>query len=68
MTNMDVITFAREKFSEEFMLDAVGGAASVAFDLSTDSLVELKRSGVSEKVIKAMREKMAAKDKRVPKI
>jgi hypothetical protein len=64
MTNMDVIKFAREKFSEEFMIDAVGGAPAVAFDLSTDSLVELKRSGVSEKIIKAMRAKMAAKDKR----
>ncbi len=69
MTNEDVIKFAREKFSEEFLLETINGAASVDFDLSTDSLVELKRSGVSERVIRGMREKMAAKGsgKRVPK-
>jgi hypothetical protein len=60
MTNQDVIKFAREKFSDDFLLETINGAASVAFDLSTDSLVELKRSGVSERVIKGMREKMAA--------
>ncbi len=69
MTNIDVIKFAREKFSEDFMLDIITGAATTEFDLSTDSLVELKRSGVSERVIKAMRDKTAAKagSTRVPK-
>jgi hypothetical protein len=59
MTNMDVIKFAREKFSEDFMIDAINAAPSVAFDMSTDSLVDLKRSGVSERVIKTMRDKAA---------
>ena len=61
LKNTDMITFAREKFSDEFILDAIAGAQSVQFDLSTDSLVELKRAGVSERIIKAMRDKAAAK-------
>jgi hypothetical protein len=59
LRNLDVIKFAQEKFSEDFMLESIASAPGVEFDLSTDSLVELKRAGVSERVIKTMRDRMA---------
>ena len=59
LTNEDVLKFVREKFTDQFLLETINGAASVDFDLSTDSLIELKRAGVSERVIRGMRTKMA---------
>jgi hypothetical protein len=61
LTNEDVLKFAREKFTDQFLVETITGAPSVDFDLSTDSLIELKRAGVSERVIRAMRTKMATK-------
>jgi hypothetical protein len=66
LTNADLIRFAQEKFSDDFILEAVTAAEHPAFDLSTDSLIELKRAGVSERVIKALRDRMA-KAKPAPK-
>jgi hypothetical protein len=56
--NEDVIKLTAEKFSEEFILDAIASAKQVDFDVSTNGLVALKRAGVSEKVIKAMRDRV----------
>ena len=53
------LKFAREKFTDQFLIETITGAPSVEFDLSTDSLIELKRAGVSERVIRAMRTKMS---------
>ena len=53
------LKFVREKFTDQFLLETINGAPSVDFDLSTDSLIELKRAGVSERVIRGMRTKMA---------
>jgi len=57
-TNQDVIKLAAEKFSDEFILDAIATAKKVEFDVSTSGLVALKRAGVSERVIKAMRDRV----------
>ena len=59
LTNEDVLKFVREKFTDQFLIETITGAPSVEFDLSTDSLIELKRAGVSERVIRAMRTKMS---------
>jgi hypothetical protein len=69
LTNEDVLKFVREKFSDQFLLETINGAATVDFDLSTDSLIELKRAGVSERVIRGMRTKMAtaAQPRRTPR-
>jgi hypothetical protein len=57
-TNQDVIKLAAEKFSDDFILDAIATAKKVEFDVSTSGLVALKRAGVSERVIKAMRDRV----------
>jgi hypothetical protein len=57
-TNQDVIKLAAEKFSDDFILDAIGTARKVDFDVSTTAVIALKRAGVSEKVIKAMRDRI----------
>jgi hypothetical protein len=69
LTNEDVLKFVHEKFTDQFLLETINGAASVDFDLSTDSLIELKRAGVSERVIRGMRTKMATagQTRRTPK-
>jgi hypothetical protein len=58
ISNQDVIKLAAEKFSEDFILDAIGTARKVDFDVSTSAVIALKRAGVSEKVIKAMRDRI----------
>jgi hypothetical protein len=58
LRNDDVIKLATEKFSEEFILDAIGTAKQVDFDVSTNGLIALKRAGVSEKIIQAMRNRV----------
>lgn len=57
-TNQDVIKLAAEKFSDDFIIDAIGAAKKVDFDLSTAAVIALKRAGVTEKVIKAMRDRI----------
>lgn len=53
LTNAAVVKLARANFSEK-MLVAIINTRRVRFDLTPERLIELKRSGVSEKVILAM--------------
>jgi hypothetical protein len=53
LTNLSVIKLARAKFSDKVIV-AVIESRPARFDLSPDRLVELKRGGVSERVILAM--------------
>jgi hypothetical protein len=53
LTNMSVIKLARAKFSDK-MIIAVIQTRPARFDLSPDRLIELKKNGVSERVILAM--------------
>ncbi|MDT7604986.1 MAG: hypothetical protein QOF61_2983 [Acidobacteriota bacterium] len=53
LTNTSVIKLARAKFSDK-MIVAVIRTRPAKFDLSPDRLIELKKNGVSERVILAM--------------
>ena len=53
LTNAAVVKLARAGFKEKTIISIIS-ARIPAFDLSADRMIELKRSGVSEKVIVAM--------------
>jgi hypothetical protein len=53
LTNAAVVKLARAGFKEKTIISIIS-ARLPAFDLSADRMIELKRSGVSEKVIVAM--------------
>jgi hypothetical protein len=53
LTNAAIIKLARAKFSDK-MIVAVIHARAAKFDLAPDKLIELKKNGVSERVILAM--------------
>ncbi|MFL6231450.1 MAG: hypothetical protein ACJ741_21970 [Pyrinomonadaceae bacterium] len=53
LTNLSVIKLARAKFSDK-MIVAVIQTRPAKFDLSPERLIELKKNGVSERVILAM--------------
>jgi hypothetical protein len=53
LTNMSIIKLAHAKFSDK-MIVAVIHTRPAKFDLSPDRLIELKKNGVSERVILAM--------------
>jgi len=53
LTNAAVVKLAKAKFKEKTIISLIFARAP-KFDLSADRLIELKRAGVSEKVIMAM--------------
>jgi len=53
LTNASIVKLVKAGFKEKSIITIIG-ARAVKFDLSTDRLIDLKRSGVSEKVILAM--------------
>jgi hypothetical protein len=53
LTNAAVVKLARAGFKEKTIISIIS-ARIPAFDLSPDRMIELKRSGVSEKIIVAM--------------
>jgi hypothetical protein len=53
LTNAAVVKLARAGFKEKTIISIIS-ARSPAFDLSPDRMIELKRNGVSEKIIVAM--------------
>lgn len=53
LTNMAVVKLAKAGFKEKTIISIIS-ARIPAFDLSADRMIELKRSGVSEKIIVAM--------------
>ncbi len=59
VTNADVISLHTVGFSEDFIVSKIHTSAS-AFSLQIADLVELKKAGISEKVIKAMLDKSSS--------
>jgi len=53
LTNASIVKLVKAGFKDKSIITIIG-ARAVKFDLTTDRLIELKRSGVSEKVILAM--------------
>ena len=53
LTNAAVVKLVKAGFKEKSIITIIG-SRPVSFDLSTDRIIELKRTGVSEKVILAM--------------
>jgi hypothetical protein len=53
LTNAAVVKLVKANFKEKSIIAIIGSRAS-RFDLSTERMIELKRSGVSERVILAM--------------
>jgi len=60
LTNTDVIKLVAAKLSDAVIITAIQSAPRAAFDLSTNSLIVLKQSGVSDPVIAAMQKAMPA--------
>lgn len=54
LTNEDVIALAKAGFSDDLIIDRIRGATVRRFELDTATLVSLKRSGVSERVLREM--------------
>jgi hypothetical protein len=53
LTNASIVKLVKAGFKEKSIITIIA-ARPVSFDLSTDRIIELKRTGVSEKVILAM--------------
>ncbi|HUP63150.1 MAG TPA: hypothetical protein VNA69_22355 [Thermoanaerobaculia bacterium] len=56
-SNKDVIKLVKLELGDDVVMAKIKQAADVAFDLTTDGLVQLKQAGVSSRVISAMLEK-----------
>lgn len=56
-SNKDVIKLVKLDLGDDVVIGKIKQAADVAFDLTTDGLVQLKQAGVSSRVISAMLEK-----------
>jgi len=56
-SNKDVIKLVKLDLGDDVVIGKIKQAADVAFDLTTDGLVQLKQAGVSSHVIAAMLEK-----------
>ncbi len=56
-SNKDVIKLVKLELGDDVVIGKIKQAADVAFDLTTDGLVQLKQGGVSSRVISAMLEK-----------
>ncbi|MGH9929163.1 MAG: hypothetical protein ACREA9_08040 [Pyrinomonadaceae bacterium] len=53
LTNAAIVKFVKADFKEKTIISIIGSSPT-RFDLSPDRMIELKKSGVSEKVILAM--------------
>jgi hypothetical protein len=56
-SNKDVIKLVKLELGDDVVIGKIKQAADVAFDLTTDGLVQLKQAGVSSRVISTMLEK-----------
>jgi hypothetical protein len=56
-SNRDVIKLVKLELGDDVVIGKIKQAADVAFDVTTDGLVQLKQGGVSSRVISAMLEK-----------
>ncbi len=61
LTNASIVKLVKAGFKEKSIITIIA-ARPVSFDLSTDRLVELKRTGVTEKVILAMMARQQGED------
>ncbi len=61
LANADVIKLSKLQLGDDVIIAKVRQAGNVAFDLSTDGLVQLKQANVSGKVISAMLERATPK-------
>jgi len=53
VTNPDIVTLARAGFNEDFIVDFIA-ASRTRFDISVAGLAELAKSGLSERLIRAI--------------
>ncbi len=53
MTNSEVITLAKAGLNQSIIINKIRTSKS-DFDLSTDSLIELKKAGISDEIVNAM--------------
>lgn len=61
LTNASIVKLVKAGFKEKSIITIIA-ARPVSFDLSTDRLIELKRTGVTEKVILAMMARQEGND------
>lgn len=61
LTNDDVVKLCKLELGDEVVMAKINQAAQVAFQLDTDSLINLKAQGVSGAVIEAMLNRTAAR-------
>jgi hypothetical protein len=61
LTNASIVKLVKAGFKEKSIITIIA-SKPVTFDLSTDRLIELKRTGVSEKVILAMMARQEGND------
>lgn len=61
LSNGDVIKLSKLQLGDEVILAKIKQARSVAFDLTTDGLIQLKQAAVSGTVISAMLDRATAK-------
>jgi hypothetical protein len=61
LTNASIVKLVKAGFKEKSIITIIA-SKPVTFDLSTDRLIELKRTGVSEKVILAMMARQEGSD------
>jgi len=66
LTNVDVVRMNARRVPREDILRAIREAPAVDFELDPDVVVELRRAGISEPIIEAMREAMRAAARRSP--
>lgn len=66
LSNADVIKLSKLQLGDEVIIAKVKQAATVAFDLSTDGLVQLKQGSVSGPVIAAMLDRTTPKQAPMP--
>jgi hypothetical protein len=61
LSNSDIIKLSKLQLGDEVIIAKIGQAKSIAFDLTTDGLIQLKQAAVSGKIISAMLERATPK-------
>lgn len=61
LSNQDIIKLSKLQLGDDVVIAKIKQARSVAFDLTTDGLIQLKQAAVSGKVIQAMLERATPK-------
>ena len=61
LTNAEIVKLCKAGLGDEVVIAKIDGAGKTAFALDTDSLIDLKKSGVSQPVISAMLRKASGR-------